>query len=1169
MDIRSPHISPGRCRVSTTCAPINHEGLSASSDTPPTDGVAWTSGPRLPGASRVSVVNPFSMSSTVTAPPPHINAPVRHEAAAEEASATPLGNRLMGMLALGLSGIGVIGGIATLPTPAMAQTVQSQALAETPQTTETDTRMRDARPVRAQSIDDAVRRFDRSHQLYVVGNPKLNGTPLVSDDLARYREVLREHPNVYVVLIERTDDIKGDDLRLSRGIGNSSAFESVVNPQTGERDGAVFMIYHNVDGNPNARKIFMRAESMLDRVGVGEAAFAAPDGTPGPLLQQFVHAFKDEGKDIPGALETVMTTMQSRVDADIRQTHEAATREAQAARDAADRASTVRHEIAAAVALAVIATGVVANRRASAAGAKAQKELDAAVAEIGVRSNELMDLLNTADVHEVAAYEGKTKEVADRLRENVVEALTLVGGAQKFVDEANQLVHAKGVGAVRNMFTTGRYNDALALLTDPNRTLSFSLHDASRAVMEKGSKADTWREQILAQGDSRAFQKSLRDVLLAMADSRDAARANLAEIESKSADINGYLQKIEGAAAKARSDAAALQQKAPDGLFTAPSVTTNLMPAVLSSAAEGGLLAKGQKLAAHNFVTAWDDCAVPAERMTGDAAAIVSTGSQARQALLPAVTSADAALNANGVKTDWAHTAQESLSNRLDQLANKALRTGVTDDITALGNDVAALKTRVETAVRLDGERREVVPGVITAAENDIEAGRTALSSALKSAGAFKNGTPDQVLREPDRDPSTRTSKARGDVEAAKGTLDVGDVDKTDALLTDAREQSADAHRLVAESREAVSAHSATLHEREQRTGAIDVSIPTTYTPALGRIKKTYAGDVLRKVAAEVGAGDTLADSIDRSLAAVTEARQHTASAVTNFDRAWVLGSRDDLTAADTSLRQAQGLLEAITHAENVLADRQRGVEQASSELGARYAKTRASAAQSFVRDQARSLMEQADTALRGAQGAVTAHARDPYLAEERIAVAENLRQQVDSAIAADARALEQANLAISSAESSVISATAQVAAAAGQSWSWSNSYGSAHEQVSGLDLAGAYTALAAAGARLARARGEVGAQQYEAAEASAENASAEATQAATAAAFAVSSARSRFDAEVRQLERLEAEARRAEEERRAAEARREEEARQASSSSSSGGSFSGGGGSGSRGGDF
>ena len=65
------------------------------------------------------------------------------------------------------------------------------------------------------------------------------------------------------------------------------------------------------------------------------------------------------------------------------------------------------------VALAVVATGVVANRRASAAGAKAQKELDAAVAEIGARSNELMELLNTADVHEVAAYEGKTKEVAE------------------------------------------------------------------------------------------------------------------------------------------------------------------------------------------------------------------------------------------------------------------------------------------------------------------------------------------------------------------------------------------------------------------------------------------------------------------------------------------------------------------------------------------------------------------------------------------------------------------------------------------------------------------------------------------------------------------------------------------------------------------------------------
>lgn len=1280
------------------------------------DLAAWTSPRRTEDTPTLSIANPYLTSATTPAakggPPSLAGSMPPH---AEHAASRAVGHRVAAALALGLAGFGMLGGMTALPQPAAAQVLQTSSARETQRSIEVDTRVRADQPVRAQSIDQVVRRFDRSHQLYVIGNPAFNGSSLTNRDLQRYREVLEDHPNVYVVLVDRTNDVQGDDLALSRGIGNSAAFQSVVNPKTGERDGAVFMIYHNVNGNPDARKIFLRTEAMLDRIGAGEADFAQADGTPGPMLEMFVQGIRDEGKDIPGALEGVIDHMQSRVDGEVQrvvggateavqqaraaltglgpkvaefqrahgsggalgspdtagwsrqldaasqalqrrdfaaatqlstgvrnavraqeqsmarysqapevaaqvrtqldevkgllptlptgngstQAHaaferasrsleqyetqyramdpsfdatlnvardEAATaaREAHATIDAANRADATRKGIAAIVTLAIVAAGVVANQRARAAGAQAHKELDAALGEIGERSNELMELLNTADVHDIAAYEGKTKELADRLRENVVQALTLVGGAQKFVDEADQLVNAKGVGALRNMFTTAQFNDAIALLTDPQRTLSFSLHDASRAVMEKGSKAATWREQILAQGETREFQKSLRDVLLAMADSRDAARTSLAELESKSADITGYLEKVSHAAETTHRDASALQQQAPETLFTAPSVTANLLPAVLSGEAEGGLLAKGRALAAHNFVAAWDDCAAPAERMTADARAIVDLGAQAQQTLVPAVDRADAALRPHGVKTDWAFAAQKTLSERLDQTANKALRVGVGEDVRSIGDDVSALVTRVDAAVRLDGDRRENVPPIITEAEQTVAAARDELTAALQRQGAFRGGSPDTALREPERDPSTRTADAHANVDAAKSSLDVGDVTQAEAQLTAARDLSADAHRLVTESREAVAAHAATLNEREQRTRAIGESVTSTYTPAMKRIKQTYAPEVLQRVAGEVEAGDTVADSIDRALDHLDAARRQTESAKANFDRAHVLTSRDDLGHADVSLRDAQARLDSVTQAETVLAERQQSTETDVRALTGRVSQTRANAARDFVRDHARTLMTQAESATQSARAAVDAKQRNPYAAAEQIEVAENLRQQVEAAIAADHQALEAARQAVSRAQGAVAVAAAEVASASGQSWHWSNSFGTASESVSGLDLAAANMALATAGSSVARAQGEIASRQYEAAASSAHSAASAATQASASARSAVSSARSRFESEKSRLESLEA----AERARRQAEEARRQAEEASRSSGSSGGSF-GGGGSGSRGGDF
>jgi len=1284
--------------------------LSAPVETP-TESVEWSTGPRL-GEMRFAVKSPFANNASA-GEQPTVAAPTTIDSThlSEETKSTS--RRIMSGVALALTGLGVVGGMVAMPQPAMAQTVSTTQAQQ--QATQTDNRVRNTTPVRVQNIGQVVDGFDKGNQIYVVGNPALNGTPLSQRDMARYQEVLQKYPNTYVVLVDKTTNVTGDDNLLSRGIGNNAEFQGVVNPQTGERDGVVFMIYHNVDGNPQARKIFMRSEAMLDRLGVGEEAFAAEDGTPGRLLNQFINAFKNEGKDIPGSLEVVMQTIQGAVDANVQQVvggaqqavqeantalngvrpkvgefqrqygeggrlgspdiqgwtnqlnratealqhhdfntakslsgnvlsairaqetamanygqapgiatqvreqlaqvqrqlgelqsnghaesantaYQQATRsletfdtqykakdpafmeslqnartqartaadEVAASKSSTETAKKVKIAIASTITLVILAVSIIANRRAAAAGDKARKELDAAIREIGDRSAQLMELLNTADVHDVAAYEGKTKELADALRENTVEALTMVGGAQKFIDEADKLVHAKGFGMVKNWFTTGQYNDAVALLTDPNRKISFSFSDSSRAVMEKGSKAESWREQLLKQGETREFQKSLKDVMLAMADNRDEAQKILSEIETKSSDINGYIQKVDTAAKKAKAQSEELQRQAADGLFGAPAVTGNLLPMVLADEKDGGLLARGRSLSARNFVSAWDDCTAPAERMSKNAQQVVDVGSKARRTLVPTIWKADAALNPQTVKTDWAHEQQKALSDRLNDHANKALRTDIRQDVETLAGDVEKLQTRVLTAVSQDIERREVSPGLMTAAEKDVDTARTEIHAELQGRGVFKKGTPDKVLREKDLDPTTRTTDAHTNHDAIKGRLDVGDVEKAAEHLKNIKDLTQDAHRLVKETRQALKDYTPTLTERNKRTGDIEASIAKTYQPSMGRIKSTYAPVVLKKVAPEVNAGDTLGDNIDQSLALIETARKQTASAETNFDRAALLTSRDDLTATDKSLKDSQAQLDGITRAEQILADRQKKAESDLSGLEGRYSQTRGRSNDHYVRNQAKSLMHQGEGNLQAAQSSVKAQQKDPYAADDSIKVAENVRSQVETAIAADKRAFDAASSAINSAQGSVASASVAIASAQSQSWHWSNSFGTASESVSASDLVGAYAAVASAQATIGRAQSQLRSQDYEAASSTANNASSQCSTAVAAAAAAVSSARNRFESQKRRLENLAEEARRREEERRAEEARR-----QASSSGSRGGSSGGGGGSGSRGGSF
>ena len=1221
-------------------------------------------------------------------------------------------------VALALTGLGIAQGL--MPATAMAATpapVSQSAVMGTTSARE----VRNTQAVQASSIQEIVDNFSAENQLYVKGHPALNGTPLSKADMQAMSDVLKAHPHSYVVLVDATTNVQGDDMKLSTGIGNSKEFQGVVNQQTGERDGTVYMIYYNVNNDASARKIFMRAESLPDKLGVGEQNFADPNtGQPRELLNIFIDNFKNQGKGIPGSLDAVMTKVDKTIEQHVNQTVGAATQavsqargslnsieanlqqfrskhgadgtisnpnikgweatmaqaesalakrdfatassltqqlqaqlrtqeqamtnyaqaptiaqdvekqikvaegqvkdlgsngeaqsarqhlgtakeqlqqyqaaytakdpgffehlqsakgeatqatqQAQASQDSADRVKNIRNYGSAALGLTVVALGVIANRRAAAGKKKAETELDEAINSIGEKSKELLALMEQSDYRQVANYEGKTKALANELMANVTDALTLVGGAHKFLAEAEKLVHPSGAGALKNLFLRGNYDKAVDLLTNPEHKLTFSFLDSSRAVMEKESKASSWRDQLTQAGATREFQKSMQEVLLAMADNRDKAKDILAEIEKKDSNISKFLGDIQEQGNAIKEKHAQLVADAVDKLFAAPAVSENLLPMVLESKDKGGLVAKGLDIKVQDPVRAWDEFGETAKRMTADAGQIVSIGMEARSSLVPTLGKADEALLPQQVKTQWAHDATQQLSDRLDKAASTAMRTSAAKDLDGIKLDVARLETRIETAVDQDKERREVSPDLISGAEQDVATARDEIAKALQGAGAFKGGKPEQVLREPERDPSARTQGAHQNLDAVKPSLDTGDVETAGTHLTNVRDLSADAHRLVKETRDALAAYPSTLSEREKRNESIDKTIGDKYQPSFDRIRATYAPEVLQLVAPDVGDKSTIADNIADARHGLDQGHALDKEAQGNFDKAFLLSARDCLAHADEVLKTSQSQLDQITSAETLLADRQHKVEAQLATITGALGTTRTHANQAFVRDQARGLLRDAEAKLAEAKKAVEGSPKNPYKAKEALDVAENTRTQVETAIAADKRAYDTAVRSIQEAESSISSAQAAIAAASMQNWHYSSSEGSARESVSMGDLMMANSTLSNAHSELNNAQSLLRSQRYEDADRAADQASSTAHNASSAASMAIASAKSRFDSQVHVIKQREYEAEQAERRRREAQEAEDRRARESSSSGSSGGGFSGGGGSGSTGGSF
>ena len=638
-------------------------------------------------------------------------------------------------------------------------------------------------------------------------------------------------------------------------------------------------------------------------------------------------------------------------------------------------------------------------------------------------------------------------------------------------------------------------------------------------------------------------------------------------IQTKSKEVGHYLDEVKGQAQTVSERSLKLQEAGKDdGLFVSASVTRRLTPFVLGDETQPGLIAKGNDVKGKDPVRAWTEFGDVGKRMATDGAQIVDLGEHTRENLLPALKAADEVLLANGVQTAWAHSKKDEYSIALDRTGEKAVTEPVSQAVAEIGASIAALQARVETTVEQDKERREVSPGLITDAESDVKTAREGLAKALQAAGVFTNGNADQVLREPDRDPTTQTEKSHKDWDGIKGNLDLGKVEEAGTLLQNIRTQTETAHDLVKQTRDAFNNYTATAQERASRRDNIGKSIPSNYAESLKRIQGAYLPSAQKLVADEVHSDSnskvgTVADYLTQAQGQLETSGSLNSQAQSNYERAYLLTSRDQLNDSDSQLKIAKSNLEAITTSEKTLNQHQADAENELAALAGRVQSTAGKTSAEYVRSQAKSLVQQAQAEVAKVKAVVGAKPADPYAAKAALAAVESLRTQAESAISSDHQAFTAANSAISSAESAISSAESEINSVASQSWStYVRDYGGVSYSVNSGLLSGARSTVSSARSELSGARSRMGSQDYEGASSEADSAASYAARARSEASSVESSEHSTYLSMVASAEAI-------------GQAKRDEEARQAaaaaaaaqaaadaasSSSSSSGSSDSG-----------
>lgn len=880
--------------------------------------------------------------------------------------------------------------------------------------------------VKINNASDVVNRLTKHNQLYIQGNP------ISPEQTDRLLKILQKNPNVFVILVANSKNVKQDQDTIDKGVYRSSVFQGIIHPVTKEKQGVLFSVYFDSD---QGRQIYLLTAELPNRLGVGSRN--------SNWLQTFRNAISS-GKDVPGALEVVINNINNRIAEYSRKLSGtvnpvASTVNLVASNDVLTITSTTPIDLAQRedpnatviksppkeqrsfpMYLGIAGGGIflIVHIFSIVSANNKRKKVISLIPSQEVllrrKTEELLELMNTADYTSIAAYTGETGDLVQQAVKDLNHCLMLLGGAKKILAQVKDIVDRKDIFSFIYPFSMGR---AVKLLTDENTKLPIRREDSSELFVSSTS----WQEQF-SQSVQQEITLSYPEMTKEIEARQQKSYQVLTDVIKKDAEVESFLGKIVQDVQQITPTVQAWQQTT-GALFIARQLWQTLIPGIVG---EGGLIAQARLLMAKDPVGVWNNYGKKAEQLVEEAKAMIAICQQARSELLPQSEQATVTLQSHSIATDWIGRTNKELSDRLESLAANALHSPCLEGIRQIRQDITNFQNQMQTALQQDQQRRTIIPERINCAITAITQTKQQLLSIYQQQGVSVS----QVLAEPGRNPAEQVSNAQKELEQIKFSLDRGDVTEAQKQIDNIDSLLKESDSFCKESLEFLPNYKLEATKLQNYRKSVADKVGLNYKPIADRLVNTYHPDALSKVAAELDCLPTVANIIDRVQASIAEVDQLIEQSHKSYTTAQILKSRDQQYEATKYVKEAERMLAVLPKAEQILQQRQRQAREEIEKIQREMHYTLDRKREFYARDNARRLCNQIEIQLRDMNNLITLTPQNPYRIEDLIFQIKQLKQEAireldsDQAIQREAeRRLEEAERELRRAEEASYSA--------------------------------------------------------------------------------------------------------------------------------------------------
>lgn len=584
--------------------------------------------------------------------------------------------------------------------------------------------------------------------------------------------------------------------------------------------------------------------------------------------------------------------------------------------------------------------------------------------------------VGNAAMLERSGWSGTTRDLAFGAIRDVDQLFVMSSALDQVLEQARKLIQPDNpLAAGRNLVSGGQYRKALDLLEADH--IRFGPESTIPSILASAPDRP-WRGLLGRREDCEPFTLTFSGLNGAFNERAARAVAALDRVGTAWSRMGDALTGLEDRL----DDAVRLEKEvnaaeATDRRFGMDPVFASLIPAARAD------WAAAAELGVADPVQALDGPWAEGSRKTDDAAALCQAVLGFRAASLPAIQQNETTLTAAGRQTGWIGATLDDLSQTAETLSATAVSRSISQDLAAWQTAALALRDRtLESVAQQERATSSSLPA-LAALDTRIEAERVRLAALLGIS-------PDHILTESGRNPSTGLAAARGSHEAALTELDRGDPAAARSSLDEAAALMTASGQLVDQAIQSHDAHKARMQSLTAESARLSALLPE-HAAILDSLCQGWAPAALHPFAADPSypdPGESVSDNLRRAEDLLASALDRTKAGDEACHRGALLAAMDCHREAASGQTAAAAQLQAIVQQRDAITAATR-TNAAESERLTRFRSNLQSRAEEPVtmvptRTLLRSVSADLDAAL--AAAAATGLAANPFAAADALA---------------------------------------------------------------------------------------------------------------------------------------------------------------------------------------